>query len=227
MPMRRSVFVFAVLLLVGAALYAVTSMWMALARLDRLGGAGEAMLHAEESRTLAQGLLATAVDVETAMRGFVLSGDPALLMPLDGARTRAPRQLDALRDRVRSDPEQLSRLNRLTREFAESLTLSELIVERHRGAPGATEAIDDLVERAMAATKSMRALVDEIDTTQTQRLDSARAEWTVQLRNARTVEIAMCALTLAVVGLAAWVLARLRRLGRGAHMTADRVDRAG
>jgi CHASE3 domain sensor protein len=122
--MRRSVFVFAVLLLVAAALYAATSLWMALARLGRLDGAGEAMLRAEESRTLAQGLLASAVDMETATRGFVLSGDPALLMPLDDARTRAPQQLDALRDHVRSDQEQLSRLNRVTRDLAESLALS-------------------------------------------------------------------------------------------------------
>ena len=209
--MRRSVFVFAALLLVCAALYAVTSMWLALARLDRLDGAGEAMLRAEESRTIAQGFLASTVNIETATRGFVLQGEPALLTPFDDARARTPQQLDALRDHVRTDPEQLSRVDRVTRELAQLITLSELIIERRRVTSAATDEVAELADRAMAATKAIRALVDEIDAAESQRLGAARVEWQSGLRDARTTEIAMCALTIAVIVLAAWVLARLRR----------------
>ena len=67
-------------------------------------------------------------------------------------------------------------------------------------------------DRAMATTKSIRLLVDELDTAETERLANTRSSWKAELRDARTIEIAMCALTLAVIVLAAWVLARLRRL---------------
>jgi CHASE3 domain sensor protein len=213
-PMRRSVFVFAVLLLASAAIYAAASVWLDLARLDRLDDAGEAMLRAEESRTIAQGLLVSAINIETATRGFVLYGDPALLTPLEDARRRAAQELDLLRDHVRADPEQLSRLDRATREFAQSLALADFIIERRRADAGAT-GTGELGERAQSATKSIRALVDEIDGAESQRLGTAKATWKAELRDARGISIAMCVLTLAVVALAALVLGRLRWIGRG------------
>jgi methyl-accepting chemotaxis protein len=225
--MRRSVFVFAMLLLVSVALYAAASMWMALTRLDRLDGAGAAMLRAEESRTIAQGFLASAINIETATRGFVLQGAPALLTPFDDARARAPQQLDALRDHLRADPEQLSRLDRVTRELAQLITVSEFIIERRRTTSAATDETAELADRAVAATKAIRALVDEIDTAESQRLGAARAEWKSGLRDARALEIVMCALTLAVIGLAAWVLARLSRVARPADAAAIRLDPPG
>ena len=210
--MRRSVFVFATLLLISAALYAFASMWTALSRLDRLDSASAAMLGAEESRTIAQAFLTSVVNIETATRGFVLYADPALLTPFESARGQAPGLLDQLRDHLRDDPDQLSRLDRITQQLAQSISLSELIIERKRAGTGQTTEMTQFGDRAMAITKSIRALVDEIDTAETERLANARSSWKAELRDARTIEIAMCALTLAVVVLAAWVLARLRRL---------------
>lgn len=212
--MRRSVFAFAILMLVSAALYAVASMWMTLARLDRLDSASEAMLRTEESRTIAQAFLASAVNVETATRGFVVFADPALLIPFEVARGQAPLLLDQLRDHMRDDPDQLARLDQVTQALAQSITLSDFIVERKRGGSEQTDELKDFGDRAIAATKSIRGLVDEIEARESDRLAAARAAWKAELRRARTIEIAMCALTLAIAALAAWVLARLRRLAR-------------
>ena len=210
--MRRSVFVFATVLLVLAALYALASMWMALSRLDRLDGASAAMLRAEETRTVAQAFLTSTVNIETATRGFVLYADPALLTPFENARVQAPQLLDQLRDHVRDDPTQLSRLDRITQQLAQSISLSEFIIERKRAGTGQTTEMTQFGDRAMATTKSIRLLADEIDMAESERLANARSSWKAELRGARTVEVAMCALTLAVILLAAWVLARLRRL---------------
>ena len=210
--MRHSVFVFVILLLVSAALYSLASMWISLDRLDRLDRASEAMLQSEESRTVAQAFLASAVNIETATRGFVLFADPSFLVPFEAARGQAPQMLDQLRDHMRDDPEQLARLDQVTHQLAQSISLSELIIERKRAGSGPTDEMTQFGDRAVAATKAIRALVDEIDARESERLSVARMAWKAELRNARTIELSMCALTLAVVALAAWVLVRLRRL---------------
>ena len=142
----------------------------------------------------------------------MLYADPALLTPFENARAQAPQLLDQLRDHLRDDPNQLSRLDRITQQLAQSISLSELIIERKRADTGQTTELTQFGDRAMATTKSIRLLVDEIDMAETERLANARSSWKAELRDARTIEIAMCALTLAVIVLAAWVLARLRRL---------------
>ena len=145
-------------------------MWMALSRLDRIDGASAAMLRAEESRTIAQGSLSAVVNIETATRGFVLYADPALLTPFENA---APAARSAARSPARRPQSGSRDFERSTAARAEHLAVGthhRAQARRHR------QTANRRIQRsAMATTKSIRLLADEIDTAETERLTNARS----------------------------------------------------
>src|SRR5688500_2537426 len=62
----------------------------------------------------AQRLLLAAVDSETGVRGFVITGDDRFLEPWNNGRAALDAEAVALRRHVSGDPEQLGRLERMT-----------------------------------------------------------------------------------------------------------------
>lgn len=98
---------------VTAALLLALLAWLTLS--SRQSEYAKEAAQAQEVLTLSilrasQQVLGTAQDAETGERGFLLTGDPAFLQPLDAARERQPAAIARLRDLTANDPEAAAKL---------------------------------------------------------------------------------------------------------------------
>ncbi len=109
---------------VTAALLLALLAWLTLS--SRQSEYAKEAAQAQEVLTLSilrasQQVLGTAQDAETGERGFLLTGDPAFLQPLDAARERQPAAIARLRDLTANDPEAAAKVTRI-----EELALSSM-----------------------------------------------------------------------------------------------------
>jgi signal transduction histidine kinase len=70
--------------------------------------------HSEQVLSAANGLERLVIDLETGLRGFVITGDERFLEPWNEARAEVPRQARSLEQLVADNPDQESRANRIT-----------------------------------------------------------------------------------------------------------------
>jgi PAS domain S-box-containing protein len=92
-----------VLVLIAGAVYSLVA----------LSGAGAWMRHTAEVRLEVAGLRATLLDAETSMRGYLATGDPALLSAFDRASTTWRDRLDRVRALTSDNSVQQERLHHL------------------------------------------------------------------------------------------------------------------
>ena len=69
-----------------------------------------AVVQTQQVTTAISGLRINLLDAETGQRGFLLTGDPAYLQPLQQAAQRLPGELDELQTLVRDNPVQITQL---------------------------------------------------------------------------------------------------------------------
>jgi PAS domain S-box-containing protein len=87
----------------------------------RLSEEADRTRHTEEVIVDLELLLSSATDVETAQRGYTITGDDSFLEPYSSARPRIGAQLAELRHLTRDDAEQQRRLERLAPLLAERI----------------------------------------------------------------------------------------------------------
>jgi PAS domain S-box-containing protein len=109
---------------VAAALLLALLAWLTLS--SRQSEHAEQAAQAQEVLTLSilrasEQVLGTAQDAETGERGFLLTGDPTFLQPLNAARERQPAAIARLRELTTNDPEAVAKVTRI-----EELALSSM-----------------------------------------------------------------------------------------------------
>ncbi len=93
-----------------------------------------------------RGSLGAMVDAETGERGFLITGDPAFLQPLEAARDDVPRFLSKLKDLTKDNAEQQRLLGRAETLYGMKLNIIEEVVETMRRS-GFSSSRDIIVQR--------------------------------------------------------------------------------
>lgn len=112
--------------------------------------------------TAADEILKSLLDVETAQRGFTISGDEAFLKPFNEAEAALPGQFDHFADLVKNSPEDLQAMVQLRARAEVFLGLSRKAVaaRREQGTKAAADIADADENRRIM--ESLRAEVDKV-----------------------------------------------------------------
>ncbi len=123
------------LLLVLVVVFAVGAGWLGLSRLDTIERLGESRATSAATVQDLQALQNAVVDIETSVRGFVLTGDAADLELYERGRRDIPPLLARLRDGMRDDADELALIESLVPLIAKRTTLAASAIDQKRSAP--------------------------------------------------------------------------------------------
>ena len=111
-----------------------------------------------------QKLLASLADVETAARGFVITGDSSFLAPFGKAKAAIPQSIGKLRALTSDHPEQRTRLDTLESVANDLVTENDQIID-YKSAPGVTSATEMInTGQAKLVMDHARALTSAMET---------------------------------------------------------------
>ncbi|NRB20294.1 MAG: methyl-accepting chemotaxis protein, partial [Rhodobacteraceae bacterium] len=128
----------------------------------------------------AKDILAAAVDMETGMRGFLLSGDAAFLAPYTAGYDRIERLVAQLAETVSDNPEQVARITGAGDIITEwRATIVEPTLEMRRQI-GSSETMDDMADlvgqgRGKSYFDGFRAIMADFQAEEQGLMDSRRA----------------------------------------------------
>ncbi len=112
--------------------FAAAAAWIGIARLDTIEQLGQSSARSAVTVNDLRALQNALVDVETSVRGFVLTGDTAELETYERARQTIPALMSQLRDTIRDDPAELALVEKLVPLAARRLEISASAVEERR-----------------------------------------------------------------------------------------------
>ena len=174
LPLRSKIaagFVTAILVLVVGAM----SYWA----LSRAAKSFEEVNHTSRVLLEQQKLLSGLVDLETAARGYALTGDTSFLPPFYAARTAVPATIERLRAMSGDHDEQMSTLDTLESVAGDQLRFNDQIIDirRTQGFQRASEMIGTgqaklVMDHARALTRSMEQEENRILATRASRQES-------------------------------------------------------
>ncbi|HZJ00165.1 MAG TPA: PAS domain S-box protein [Gemmatimonadaceae bacterium] len=127
LPLRSKIaagLVTALLVLVVSAM----SFWM----LFRAAESFEEVAHTSGVLLEQQKLLASLIDLETAARGYAITGNESFLTPFEAARTAVPLSISRLRRMMTDHPEQQARLNTLESVAGDQLRFNLQIIRQRK-----------------------------------------------------------------------------------------------
>ncbi|MBD9676172.1 response regulator [Pseudomonas sp. PDM18] len=119
--------------LLGAVLFIGLILYM----LDVLGW----VEHTDRVISSANEMQRLSVDQESGLRGFLITGDPRFLEPLEQARPRINSGLKSLSELVADNPPQVERVGRLTSMQDEWMTFAQQMIEQRRQGQDTSDAI--------------------------------------------------------------------------------------
>jgi CHASE3 domain sensor protein len=198
---------YAVLVLV--IVYAVGALWIGSGRLDGITKLTEAAASNAETANNLNALVAAVNDMETAGRGFVITGDESFLEQFEGGRRRAPVLLSSLRDKMRDDTTELSLIEELVSLLAERSTIIAAGIERRRIAPDQPPDVT-LRRRARETTEGIRNIVATLESREQDELRQIRQALARTLDAARRGLYIMAGVTLLLVVSLFFAVRRLR-----------------
>jgi PAS domain S-box-containing protein len=159
LPLRSKIaagLVTALLVLVVGAM----SFWM----LFRAAESFEEVTHTSRVLLEQQKLLGALVDVETAARGYAITGNSGFLTPFSSARTRVPQSIQRLRTLASDHPQQQPKLDSLQSFAEDQVRFNDQIIEMRRE-EGFTMASDMIAtEQAKRVMDNVRRLTAEMET---------------------------------------------------------------
>ncbi|MGR3717760.1 MAG: CHASE3 domain-containing protein, partial [Thermohalobaculum sp.] len=131
----------------------------------------------------AAGIVGSAVDMETGMRGYLLAGEEGFLDPYSNGERATYSRIDALREIVNDNPAQVERLNqaeRVLREWQEIVTEPTIALRREIGDAETMNDMADLVGEARGKVyfDKFREQITTFIARETTLLEARRAEFT-------------------------------------------------
>src|SRR5262245_36984650 len=178
--------------------YAGGSLWLGLARLEAITRFSDSTARSAETIRALASLQNAVSEVDSAGRGYALSGDEAYLQLFERGRRRVPPLLAQLRDSLREDTAKLAMIEGLVPLIAEHTTLSASTIERRRSSPEAPfqTSVD---HRGKESADEIRITVDAIEARERDRLTRDGETLAQSIRDARRDIYLMTALTLLLV----------------------------
>jgi signal transduction histidine kinase/DNA-binding response OmpR family regulator/CHASE3 domain sensor protein len=195
--------------------------------------AAEWIRHTNDVKQLLYRLASDIKDVETAQRGFILTGSERYLVPYETARAALPGEVAGLRRLTADNAEQSLRLDALepllTTKLAE---LGQTIAQKRAGDDAGALAVVRS-DRGQVVMERLRQLTDEMLATEQRLLVERDKDWEASVRWSSIVMFGGAAILLAMLGLLglfasrdfravdaeAWT--RRVQLALGAHLRGD------
>jgi two-component system, sensor histidine kinase and response regulator len=170
--------------------------------------------HTHEVISRLEQVLAQVEAAETAQRAYVITGSRVYVDESNAARPRIAAALTTLERLLAESPEQRARLVRLRAEVDAKLRIvdRQLIVREQQGFEAARAFT--AAGTGKTAMDRVRALVEEMERYENDRLAQRRAQSALQQRNARLLLLAGAVADLALLGVVFFVVVRDQRLGR-------------
>ncbi len=185
-------------LLVLVITYAIGALWLGSARLDGITQLTEAAARNAETANDLNALVAAINDMESAGRGYVITGDESFLEQFERGRRRAPGLLSSLRDKMRDDTTELSLIEELVSLISERSTIIGTGIERRRSAPDQPPDMT-LRSRARETSDGIRKVVATLEAREQDELRQIRGTLTRTLDAARRGLYVMAGVTLLLV----------------------------
>jgi len=144
-------------------------------------------------------LLRYSVDVETGVRGFVVTGDADFLPPIDVAERQITEKIEKLRTQI-TDPEQRRRLERVEGVMSERVRIAKALLALRRSA-GFRAAKERIATREGKDVEDrLRAAIAEMEQAQDAILYARERRTRASLRRAQLSLVLGTAITLAAIG---------------------------
>lgn len=179
--------------------------------------------HTYETISLLQGVLSNLKDVQSAQRGFIITGSEDYLAPYYVAEPAIEEQFRTLRPKLADNPEQLARLISLVEQAEERIAIANQVIETYRkeGQAAAFAGIKKGVgKRHMDA---IRAIVKDMTMEEYNLLDMRRAAMDRSLRMSRIIGISGLALCFGILG---FVFSAIHRESRHRARTEEELQKA-
>lgn len=97
--------------------------------IEKLINSAQLLNHSSQVISSAEEVLSITIDVETAARGYVITGDRSYLEPYDSAMIQIDNQISELKAATSSDPEQSSRVEKLDHLIHKKTQISGSIIK--------------------------------------------------------------------------------------------------
>ena len=185
-------------LLVLVITYAIGALWLGSARLDGITQLTEAAARNAETANDLNALVAAINDMESAGRGFVITGDESFFEQFERGRRRAPVLLSSLRDKMRDDTTELSLIEELVSLISERSTIIVTGIERRRSAPDQPPDVT-FRQRARETSDGIRKIVATLEAREQDELRQIGGTLTRTLDAARRGLYVMAGVTLLLV----------------------------
>lgn len=191
--------------------------WHYLAHMEEMA---KAVAHSEKAHTELHALLLTVADIETGQRGFLLTGEPAFLEPLENGVKSLPDQLRGL-ETLLLDAEKKASLAAIEPVIAEQVATA-LAVVRTRQSPGLETAIQEFqTHNGKQMTDRIREKIATMDMRALTLLDERSARARHAARTIREYTLGGTAMSLVLLSLVFGLLLRQNRLRRDAEVQRD------
>ncbi|WP_332774031.1 sensor histidine kinase [Phenylobacterium sp.] len=151
--------------------------------------------HTHEVRNGIADVLQALTDVESAQRGYVLTGDRSFVEQVEGGRRRAEAELDAVDILTADNPQQQVRIITLRTHMDRRLAVVDETVARRRSGDAVTAIRTIRRGEGVAAMAAVRRIVTELEAEEAQLL-AERARQAMVIRGALIVLLAGFALVL-------------------------------
>jgi signal transduction histidine kinase len=212
------------LFLIGAILFVVGNIWLALSSVQNLEESHKWVDHTWEVIAQVERMISTAKDAETGSRGYLLTGDDKFLEPYRKAKTELPISLGAFTQLTSDNQSQQVRAEEMRKLMEHRLSLSEQ-VNALRSSVGHLDTVlmtQNLID-GKADMDRMRAIADQMENEERRllgdRIETARRA----VLRVRLTLVAASVLDLILIMLTFRYFARERGLRLSAEETADRL----
>jgi signal transduction histidine kinase len=158
--------------------------------IDNLRGSAEETRDAREELIAADRLEKLVIDLETGVRGFVITGEESFLAPWNEARAAFPGQARRLERLVAGDPGQLRRVRRIARDTGSYIRdyATPVVEQTRRGEPSARSVA--VTEEGKRRVDRLRAEFDRLTGTERARITAREESADASARRAVAASVA-------------------------------------
>ncbi len=203
---------------VAAIIVVFSVVWVVQRTVARAQASNQWVVHTQEVLTAIETVLAKVADAESALRGYVSSGDARVLEPLDRAERTIDADVNRLAALTADNPNQQARLPQLREEVTRALAALRTRAEAKRLAVAFGQADVDALQTGMdAARTAMQAMRGEENRLLAERVRTDQAA----VLYLQWISIALIVAAVGLLGWTIWLSARRQRQGTEALRRAN------
>ena len=193
---------------------------------DRFASSEESVIHTQEVISLVKSLSTEVSKVESAQRGYVLTGDRSMLIPYDVGLETIPHRLQELRLLTADNPRQQQRLSEIQPVVEATLAMLTQSVQLRERDPLAQEQQIDLARQDGVLNDKLVALISAMENTENRLLrERARISAGMQRRVTAILVLVFLFTSMILVSLFLLINAEVRRRTQAERLAKENEER--